>query len=188
MANEGPSRIREIPPEQLSAPQKAAIEAVIGGRGRIPGPYKIWLHSPILMQRLERLGTFLVNESSLKPREQELAILCIAAHWHGNFVFTVHSRVAREQGVPESVIEDIRTGRMPKLTDQREGAVVEIALSVGFQTQAHFTTVFKRFTGETPHRWRSAQQMRVGDGSRPRLVGAGYRSAARPSCESTILL
>ena len=54
MANEGPSRIREIPPEQLSAPQKAAIEAVIGGRGRIPGPYKIWLHSPILMQRLER--------------------------------------------------------------------------------------------------------------------------------------
>ena len=129
MANEGPSRIREIPPEQLSAEQKAAIAAVIGGRGRIPGPYKIWLHSPIMMQRLERLGTFLVNESSLKPREQELAILCIARHWHGNFVFTVHSRVAREQGVSESVIEDIRAGRMPTLTDKREAAVVEIALT-----------------------------------------------------------
>jgi 4-carboxymuconolactone decarboxylase len=129
MANEGPSRIREIAPEQLTAPQKAAIEAVIGGRGRIPGPYKIWLHSPILMQRLERLGTFLVNESSLKPREQELAILCIARHWHGNFVFTVHSRVAREQGVPDSVIEEIRAGRMPNLGDPREAAVIEIALT-----------------------------------------------------------
>jgi len=129
MANEGPTRIREIPPEQLSAAQKAAVEAVVGGRGRIPGPYKIWLHSPIMMQRLERLGTFLVNESSLKPREQELAILAIAAHWHGDYVFTVHARVAREQGVPDSVIEDIRAGRLPSLSDKREAAVVEIALT-----------------------------------------------------------
>lgn len=37
--------------------------------------------------------------------------------------------------------------------------LVEIALSVGFQTQAHFTTVFKRFVGETPHRWRQTQSM-----------------------------
>ena len=129
MANEGPTRIREIPPVQLSAAQKAAVEAVVGGRGRIPGPYKIWLHSPIMMQRLERLGTFLVNESSLKPREQELAILAIAAHWHGDYVFTVHARVAREQGVPDSVIEDIRAGRLPSLSDKREAAVVEIALT-----------------------------------------------------------
>jgi 4-carboxymuconolactone decarboxylase len=129
MANEGPSRIREIPEEQRSPAQKAAIEALIGGRGRIPGPYKIWLHSPIMMQRLERLGTFLVNESALKPREQELAILAIARHWHGNFVFTVHARVARQAGVPEAAIEDIRAGRVPSLSDPRETAVVEIALT-----------------------------------------------------------
>jgi len=34
--------------------------------------------------------------------------------------------------------------------------LVEIALSVGFQTQAHFTTVFKKIVGQTPHRWREA--------------------------------
>jgi AraC family transcriptional regulator len=33
---------------------------------------------------------------------------------------------------------------------------VDIALTVGFQTQAHFTTVFKRFVGDTPYQWRSA--------------------------------
>jgi 4-carboxymuconolactone decarboxylase len=102
---------------------------VLGGRGRIPGPYRIWLHSPAMMQRLERLGTFLVNDSSLTKREQELAILCIAAHWHGHYVFTVHSRVAREQGVPQSAIDDIKAGRMPALSDEREAAVVEIALT-----------------------------------------------------------
>jgi 4-carboxymuconolactone decarboxylase len=113
MENEGPSRIRDIPEDQLSPAQKAAIEAVLGGRGRIPGPYRIWLHSPVMMQRLERLGTFLVNDSSLTKREQEFAILCIAAHWHGNYVFTVHSRVAREQGVPQGAIDDIAADRDP---------------------------------------------------------------------------
>ena len=33
-------------------------------------------------------------------------------------------------------------------------ALVEVALSVGFQTQSHFSTVFKRVTGQTPARWR----------------------------------
>jgi AraC family transcriptional regulator len=33
-------------------------------------------------------------------------------------------------------------------------ALVEVALTVGFHAQAHFSTVFKRLTGETPARWR----------------------------------
>jgi len=32
--------------------------------------------------------------------------------------------------------------------------LVEVALSVGFRTQAHFSTVFKRFAGATPQEWR----------------------------------
>jgi AraC-like DNA-binding protein len=32
--------------------------------------------------------------------------------------------------------------------------LVDVALGVGFQTQAHFTTVFKRVVGQTPDRWR----------------------------------
>jgi AraC-like DNA-binding protein len=32
--------------------------------------------------------------------------------------------------------------------------IAEIAFSVGFQTQSHFTTVFKRFVGDTPYQWR----------------------------------
>jgi AraC-like DNA-binding protein len=42
--------------------------------------------------------------------------------------------------------------------------IVEIALTVGFQTQAHFTTVFKRFIGCTPCRWRSiSREFRTDD-------------------------
>jgi AraC-like DNA-binding protein len=38
-------------------------------------------------------------------------------------------------------------------------SIVEIALIVGFQTQAHLTTVFKRFMGSTPGRWRATKRM-----------------------------
>jgi AraC-like DNA-binding protein len=36
-------------------------------------------------------------------------------------------------------------------------ALVDVALNAGFQTQAHFTTVFRKFVGDTPHRWRREQ-------------------------------
>lgn len=34
-------------------------------------------------------------------------------------------------------------------------SIIEVALGVGFQTQAHFTTSFKKIVGETPCRWRN---------------------------------
>jgi AraC family transcriptional regulator len=37
---------------------------------------------------------------------------------------------------------------------QTNMALVEVALSVGFSAQAHFSTVFKRFTGKSPARWK----------------------------------
>ncbi len=39
-----------------------------------------------------------------------------------------------------------------------ETPLVEVALSVGFQTQAHFSTVFKRLAGNTPARWQRTQR------------------------------
>jgi AraC family transcriptional regulator len=36
-------------------------------------------------------------------------------------------------------------------------AVVDVALSVGFQTQAHFTSVFNKFAGQPPRAWRLSQ-------------------------------
>jgi AraC-like DNA-binding protein len=51
----------------------------------------------------------------------------------------------------------------------RSVSLVEIALTVGFQTQAHFTTVFKRFIGETPYQWRQ-------------LNAWTRRGSARPLC------
>jgi transcriptional regulator GlxA family with amidase domain len=35
--------------------------------------------------------------------------------------------------------------------------MLDVALMVGFRTQAHFSTVFKKLTGMPPQRWRQAR-------------------------------
>jgi AraC-like DNA-binding protein len=48
-----------------------------------------------------------------------------------------------------------RLKRAQILLQEPSRTLVEVALCVGFQTQAHFTTVFRRYIGDTPHRWRT---------------------------------
>lgn len=58
---------------------------------------------------------------------------------------------------PHDYLLRLRIERARQLMVESEEPLAQIAFSVGFQTQAHFTTVFRRFSGTTPHRWRSAQ-------------------------------
>jgi AraC family transcriptional regulator len=37
-------------------------------------------------------------------------------------------------------------------------SLVDIALTVGFQTQSHFTSVFKRYAGQSPRAWRESRE------------------------------
>ena len=47
-----------------------------------------------------------------------------------------------------------RIERAQELLAEDSDSLVDIALSVGFQTQSHFTSVFKRFVGQPPRAWR----------------------------------
>ena len=78
------NRILEIPPEQLTPAQTTVFDQLTAGRGRILGPYKIWIHSPTVASGMEQIGTFLNKFSSLSKREVEIGILVIAQHWQGD--------------------------------------------------------------------------------------------------------
>jgi AraC family transcriptional regulator len=58
---------------------------------------------------------------------------------------------------PHEYVLRKRIERAQQMLTETQDAVVVIALSVGFQTQAHFTTVFKKFVGNTPCQWRREQ-------------------------------
>jgi AraC-like DNA-binding protein len=58
---------------------------------------------------------------------------------------------------PHDFVMRRRIERSQELLRDPALPLVEVALSVGFQTQAHFTTVFRALLLETPGRWRKLQ-------------------------------
>ena len=59
---------------------------------------------------------------------------------------------------PHEYLMHQRIEHAKSLLSNTEMPLVEVALSVGFSTQAHFSTLFKRITSETPARWRRASK------------------------------
>jgi AraC-like DNA-binding protein len=62
---------------------------------------------------------------------------------------------------PREYLLHQRIEQAKSLLSDTETPLAEIALAVGFCTQAHFSTVFKRITGETPARWRSVSRNKL---------------------------
>jgi 4-carboxymuconolactone decarboxylase len=121
-------RFTEIEREQMSPQQEVALKQLLGGaRGSVPTPYKIWLSSPELVRHLEGLGTFLLRESSLTARENEIAILTVARHLDCAFVVAAHSRVGKRVGLEDHVISALSQRHPPDLTDIREQVVYDVA-------------------------------------------------------------
>jgi transcriptional regulator GlxA family with amidase domain len=58
---------------------------------------------------------------------------------------------------PHDFVIRRRIERAQELLRDPASPLVEVALSVGFQTQAHFTTVFRAMVMETAGRWRKLQ-------------------------------
>jgi AraC-like DNA-binding protein len=59
---------------------------------------------------------------------------------------------------PREYLLHQRIEQAKSIMSRTDTPLAEVALTVGFSTQAHFSTVFKRITDETPARWRSARQ------------------------------
>lgn len=55
---------------------------------------------------------------------------------------------------PHQYIVNRRVERARRLLAETELPVAQVALSVGFQNQSHFTKVFRRATGATPRTFR----------------------------------
>jgi AraC-like DNA-binding protein len=101
--------------------------------------------------RLKRVLQYIDDHLAAKITLQDLATVAGLSRMH----FAAQFRTAVGMRPHEYLLKR-RIERAEELLKQAEVSLVDIALTVGFQTQAHFTTVFKRFAGDTPHQWRSA--------------------------------
>jgi AraC-like DNA-binding protein len=101
--------------------------------------------------RLKRVLEYVDDRLDAKITLQDLATIAGLSRMH----FAAQFRAATGLR-PHQYLLKRRIERAEELLKQAEASLVDVALMVGFQTQAHFTTVFKRFAGTTPYQWRSA--------------------------------
>jgi len=108
--------------------------------------------SGLLKWRLRRALDFIDSHLDQPLRLADIAAAAGLSRMH----FAVQFRAT--MGVsPHDYVLRRRIERAQEMLRRADGSLVEIALGVGFQTQPHFTTVFKRIVGVTPHAWRQAE-------------------------------
>ena len=117
---------------ELSDDQKDVFDKVTQGRsgvedGHIGGPFDSWLLNPGLGSRIVGLGNSFRFKLSVDRRYIELAILVTGQFWKAQFEWYAHEPMAREAGVPESVIQAIKAGNRPSFTDDGDEAAFDLA-------------------------------------------------------------
>lgn len=98
----------------MDAAQRTATEALIAGpRKAVKGPFIALLRSPLLMDRLQRVGEYIRFDSSLSPRLSEFAMLVVARACTQQFEWFAHVPLAVKAGTSAETIEAVRCGRRP---------------------------------------------------------------------------
>jgi 4-carboxymuconolactone decarboxylase len=156
-------RIKDLSREEMTEEQRrVADEASSGKRGRMPGPLRIWLHSPEMGARAQRLGEFLRYGTCLGPQLSELAILVTGRFWTSHYEWLIHKREALKAGLSPAVIEAIAARKAPTFEDAKAQAVYDF-------------TVALHETHQVPQAVYAAAEQAIGDRGVVELVGlAGY--------------
>ena len=119
-------RMAEIPLDKMSSAQRAVADAIMSGpRGGLRGPFNAWLRSPVLADRLQKVGEYIRFNTSLDKRVNEMAILMTAQAWGSQYEWYAHAPLAIKAGLDPAIVAAIGAGRKPEKMKDDEAVVWE---------------------------------------------------------------
>jgi 4-carboxymuconolactone decarboxylase len=128
-----------LPPRDAMTPaQRDAAQALIEGpRKGVYGPFLPLLRSPVLLERVAKMGEYLRFESVLDARVRELVTCAVARHVSNQFEWTMHAPLAIKAGVSAAAIESLRLGARPQGLRADEEVALDFAREL---LQSHGTS------------------------------------------------
>ncbi len=143
------TRMPELNPAQMSPEQKAMYDAIMAGpRHSIEGPFNMWLRSPVLGDRLQRVGEYLRFSTTIPHNLNEFAILITAVEWKSGFEWYAHYPLAIKAGLEPAVAKDLQEGRRPAEMTPDETLIYDFVTQLQRQKQvsnAVYADAVKRF-------------------------------------------
>jgi len=119
-------RMAEIPLDKMTPEQRTIAEAIMTGpRGRLSGPFNTWLRSPVLGDRLQKVGEYIRFNTSLDKRLNEMAIIMTAQAWGSQYEWYAHAPLALKAGLDPEIVKALGAGRKPEKMKDDEAIVWE---------------------------------------------------------------
>jgi 4-carboxymuconolactone decarboxylase len=98
--------------DQVAQEHHAIVDAIIGSRGALHGPFSVFLHSPEIAGRVAHLGAYVRFEGTLDMRVRVLAAMVVAREFEAEYVWGAQTGSARRQNVPDTTIAAIRNNTL----------------------------------------------------------------------------
>jgi 4-carboxymuconolactone decarboxylase len=118
-------RITLPDPAHMEADQRAVHDRIVNGkRGRIQGPLRAALHNAELAARWSALGELLRYDTSLTPRQSELAILVTGRACNSPFEWYAHCLEGEKAGLSAEILDALLAQEIPAGLDETEHAIV----------------------------------------------------------------
>ncbi len=141
-------RISKISPEEMTPRQQEVFERIAGSRGRLGAPFQVWLQSPELCDRVEKLGSYLRWDSSLPLRLRELSLLIAARYFDAQYSWNAHVDVAVREGIAQEAIDALARGEKPVFEREEDQVFYEFChtlLTEHFVPQELFDRMVEHF-------------------------------------------
>ena len=134
--DKGQDRFPVLDPAQLSAEQSKLVKDLLagprGGDHSSPeavkhllenGPFNAWARSPVLGDRLQKVGEYIRYGSSIPLRLNEFAILITARFWTSQYEWFAHHSLAMKAGLSPELAEQLALNQRPEGMSEDEAAV-----------------------------------------------------------------
>jgi 4-carboxymuconolactone decarboxylase len=146
MSKENYTRLAPPDPKAYTAEQKQAADAFTALRNEPPfGPFGLMLHSPRLMENVQRLGEYLRYHSSIGQTLSELAVLVTARECTQDYEWFLHQPIAVKTGIRQEITDAIRDGRRPEGMSDDEALVYDFSIEL-HRTKNVSDALYKRAT------------------------------------------
>lgn len=91
--------------QTMTGEQKRAYDAIASGpRKDVPYPFLAMLDAPQLAHAIQSVGVAIRFSGAISDELREVAILATAAAFGSGYEWDYHARIARELGMPETLI------------------------------------------------------------------------------------